>query len=73
MLNTPTATRLARLPRLYQTENTPISDKLIHLHFSSAAATGSLLSTMVTISSLALPSSAVIGRTPNGDTFLLMN
>ncbi|MGB5230930.1 MAG: hypothetical protein WBN83_05360 [Desulfoprunum sp.] len=33
MLNTPTATRLARLPRLYQTENTPISDKLIHLHF----------------------------------------
>jgi len=27
MLNTPTATRLARLPRLYQTENTPISDK----------------------------------------------
>ena len=33
MLNTPTVTRLARLPRLYQTENTPINDTLIHLHF----------------------------------------
>ena len=33
MINTPTATRLAKLPRLYQTENTAISDKLIHLHF----------------------------------------
>ena len=33
MLNTPTATRLARLPRLYQTENTPLGDTLIHLHF----------------------------------------
>ena len=33
MINTPTATRLARLPRLYQTENTPIDETLIHLHF----------------------------------------
>lgn len=33
MINTPTAARLAKLPRLYQTENTPIGDTLIHLHF----------------------------------------
>ena len=33
MINAPTAARLAKLPRLYQTENTAISDKLIHLHF----------------------------------------
>ena len=33
MLNIPSAKRLARLPRLYETDNTPSEDTLIHLHF----------------------------------------
>ena len=33
MLNIPSAARLARLPRLNATENTPSEDTLIHLHF----------------------------------------
>lgn len=33
MLNIPSAARLAKLPRLYETDNIPAEDKLIHLHF----------------------------------------
>jgi hypothetical protein len=33
MWNTPTKERLARLPKLYETENIPLREKLIHLHF----------------------------------------
>ncbi len=33
MWNVPTAERLSKIPRLYETENTRIQDKLIHLHF----------------------------------------
>jgi hypothetical protein len=33
MWNIPTQERLARIPRLYETESTPIKDKLIYLHF----------------------------------------
>jgi hypothetical protein len=33
MWNEPTKTRLNRIPKLYQTENTPLKDKMIHLHF----------------------------------------
>ena len=33
MWNEPSKERLAKLPRLYETENQPIKDKLIHLHF----------------------------------------
>ncbi len=33
MWNEPTAERLSRIPRLYDTEDTRIEDKLIHLHF----------------------------------------
>ena len=33
MWNTPSAERLARLPRLYETEQVGLQDKLIHLHF----------------------------------------
>ncbi len=33
MWNEPTPERLARIPRLYETEHVPIEDKLIHLHF----------------------------------------
>ena len=29
----PTKERLARIPRLYETESVPIKDKIIHLHF----------------------------------------
>lgn len=33
MWNEPNPERLARIPRLYETESTPIQDKLIYLHF----------------------------------------
>ena len=33
MWNMPTKERLARLPKLYETENIPLREKLIHLHF----------------------------------------
>lgn len=33
MWNTPTRERLKRIPALYETEKTPLEDKLIHLHF----------------------------------------
>ncbi len=33
MWNAPTKERLARIPKLYQTENIPLKDKLIYLHF----------------------------------------
>ncbi len=32
MWNEPTPEQLARIPRLYETENTPLKDKPIHLH-----------------------------------------
>ena len=33
MWNEPTDERLARIPKLYDTENLPLKDKAIHLHF----------------------------------------
>lgn len=33
MWNEPTLEELAKLPRLYDTERTPVEDKLIHMHF----------------------------------------
>lgn len=33
MWNEPTTERLAKIPRLYETEHIPSKDKLIHLHF----------------------------------------
>lgn len=33
MWNTPTAERLSIIPRLYETESIPLSDKHIYLHF----------------------------------------
>jgi len=33
MWNEPTRERLAKIPKLYGTENTPLKDKLIYLHF----------------------------------------
>jgi hypothetical protein len=33
MWNEPSPERLGRIPRLYETEDTPVKDKVIHLHF----------------------------------------
>jgi hypothetical protein len=33
MWNTPTKEELANIPRLYETENIPLKDKIIHMHF----------------------------------------
>ena len=33
MWNTPTEDRLSKIPRLYETEHTPLQEKLIYLHF----------------------------------------
>jgi ribosomal protein S27E len=33
MFNKPSASQLASLPQLYQTEDIPLKDKLVHLHF----------------------------------------
>ena len=33
MWNTPSKERLARIPRLYDSENTPLQEKQIYLHF----------------------------------------
>ena len=33
MWNEPTKERLAKIPKLYQTESIPLKDKMIHLHF----------------------------------------
>lgn len=33
MWNIPSKERLAKVPKLYETENVPLKDKLIHLHF----------------------------------------
>ena len=33
MWNEPNKERLEKLPKLYETEHTPLKDKLIHLHF----------------------------------------
>jgi hypothetical protein len=33
MWNIPNKIRLAEIPKLYETENTPLKDKLIYLHF----------------------------------------
>jgi hypothetical protein len=33
MWNIPSRERLGKIPRLYETENVPLQDKLIHLHF----------------------------------------
>ena len=33
MWNTPSNDRLSRIPKLYETEQVPLQEKLIHLHF----------------------------------------
>lgn len=33
MWNTPAEDRLSKIPRLYETEHTPLQEKLIYLHF----------------------------------------
>jgi hypothetical protein len=33
MWNVPSKERLAKIPKLYETENVPLKDKMIHLHF----------------------------------------
>ena len=33
MWNEPSKERLAKIPKLYETEETPLQEKLIHLHF----------------------------------------
>jgi len=33
MWNTPSKERLEKIPKLYETENIPLTDKLIYLHF----------------------------------------
>jgi len=33
MWNEPSKERLSRIPRLYETENKPLAEKMIHLHF----------------------------------------
>jgi len=33
MWNKPTTKQLAKLPRLYETENVKVTDKIIHMHF----------------------------------------
>ena len=33
MWSTPTKRELAQIPRLYETENIPLKDKIIHMHF----------------------------------------
>lgn len=33
MWNTPTRERLLKIPRLYETENIPLQEKIVHLHF----------------------------------------
>ena len=33
MWNTPDSEQLDRIPKLYETENTPLEEKLIYLHF----------------------------------------
>ena len=33
MWNVPTSEKLATIPRLYATENVPLKDKIIHMHF----------------------------------------
>ena len=33
MWNVPTKERLSKIPKLYETENVPLKDKLIYLHF----------------------------------------
>lgn len=33
MWNEPSAQQLARLPRLYEIDNIPLKDKMIHMHF----------------------------------------
>lgn len=33
MINTPTMEQLNKLPRLGETENIPLEDKIVHLHF----------------------------------------
>lgn len=33
MWNEPSQERLARIPRLYETEHIPLQDKIVHLHF----------------------------------------
>ena len=33
MWNMPTEEELAKIPMLYETENIPLMDKIIHLHF----------------------------------------
>ena len=33
MWNVPTEKQLSKIPKLYETENTPLKDKIIHMHF----------------------------------------
>ena len=33
MWNTPSKERLDKMPRLYETENVPLKEKMVHLHF----------------------------------------
>lgn len=37
MWNKPSQNKLAKIPRLYETEHTPLKEKIIHLHFLIAA------------------------------------
>lgn len=53
MWNKPTGKRLAKMPKLYATDEVSIEKKLIYLHFSSVAAIGMLPSLMETTRSLA--------------------
>jgi len=70
MWNEPTHDRLAKIPRLYETENIPLRDRLI---FLSGDAIGTSLNMMVRIFSGAMPSSMKITRTRSGDISLSAN
>ena len=51
MWNEPSNEQLSKIPRLYQTERTPLKEKLIYLHFFVGAQIGTLQNLTSDISS----------------------
>ena len=70
MWNEPTKEQLAKIPRLHETENIPLKDKPIYLHFFIGRCDWFLSANMTAkTSSLATPSSATQDLV-SGDTSL---
>jgi len=73
MWNEPTKEQLAKIPGLYETEEVPLEEKLVFLHFFIGGSDWFICEYDGEDLFWATPSSTAISKWPNGGTFRLMN